>query len=66
MILGAGSACRQFFDAQALARLHAEHQSGRHDHERKLFCLLMFELWHRELVAGARAAPARVRFPRVA
>ncbi|MBI5368183.1 MAG: hypothetical protein HZA54_14195, partial [Planctomycetes bacterium] len=45
-LLGAGSACRDYFDPAALAGLVREHAEGRDDHHRILFALLSFEVWH--------------------
>jgi len=35
-----------YFDVAAVSRLIAEHVSRRHNHENKLWVLLMFSLWH--------------------
>jgi asparagine synthase (glutamine-hydrolysing) len=45
-LLGASSACGIYFDQAAIGRLIADHESKRHDHQRHLFNLLSFELWH--------------------
>lgn len=37
-------------DARAVDRLVAEHQAGRFDHKRILYCLLELSQWHREFV----------------
>jgi asparagine synthase (glutamine-hydrolysing) len=42
-------------DPATVARLVAEHQSGRSDHKRILYCLLELSQWHREFVEGATA-----------
>lgn len=44
-------------ESATVARLVAEHQSGRSDHKRVLYCLLELSQWHREFVEHA-AAPA--------
>jgi asparagine synthase (glutamine-hydrolysing) len=49
-LLAADSACRNFFNAQAIAGLLHNHMSGRQDNRRQLFSLLMFELWHRQFI----------------
>jgi asparagine synthase (glutamine-hydrolysing) len=57
-LLGAGSACRLYFDDRALASLLDDHVRGRHNNHRLLFSLLMFELWHsRFIAAGPLPAP---------
>jgi asparagine synthase (glutamine-hydrolysing) len=40
-------------DPIAVTRLVSEHQSGRFDHKRVLYCLLELSQWHREFVEGA-------------
>lgn len=40
-------------DPATVARLVAEHQSGRSDHKRVLYCLLELSQWHREFVEQA-------------
>ena len=35
-----------YFDPKAVARLIDEHVSRRHNHENKLWVLLMFSVWH--------------------
>jgi asparagine synthase (glutamine-hydrolysing) len=37
-----------FFDHARVARLVAEHEEGRKDHRKKLWTLLVFQLWYRE------------------
>ena len=37
-----------FFDHAAVARLVAEHEEGRKDHRKKLWTLLVFQLWYKE------------------
>ena len=53
MLLGSGSACRQFFRPELLSRMLDEHVRGVHDHKRALFSLLTFELWHQQFIAPA-------------
>jgi asparagine synthase (glutamine-hydrolysing) len=55
-LLDPGSACREWFRADAVRRVLEEHGSGRHDHKRLLFALLAFEVWHSELVSPPRSA----------
>ncbi len=40
-------------DSATVARLVREHQSGRLDHKRILYCLLELSQWHREFVEGS-------------
>lgn len=51
-LLAPDSGCRQYFRPEAVTRLLREHAMGRHDHQRTLFSLLMFELWHEQFIAG--------------
>ena len=57
-LLGAGTACRTYFDERVVRTMLQEHESGRHDHKRVLFSLLTFELWYEQFIAPARLAPA--------
>jgi asparagine synthase (glutamine-hydrolysing) len=41
---------RGYFRPQEVARLVAEHQSGKRDHAVRLWALLILELWHRQWV----------------
>jgi len=40
-------------DPTTVGRLVREHQSGRSDHKRVLYCLLELSQWHREFVEAA-------------
>jgi asparagine synthase (glutamine-hydrolysing) len=42
------------FNADYVERLQAEHESGRANHRKLLWTLLMFELWHESFVETAR------------
>jgi asparagine synthase (glutamine-hydrolysing) len=42
------------FDADYVTRLQDEHESGRANHRKLLWTLLMFELWHESFVETAR------------
>lgn len=42
------------FDAQAVARLVTEHLSSRHDRQKILWALLMFDAWRERYLPGAR------------
>jgi asparagine synthase (glutamine-hydrolysing) len=45
-----GSACRRFFDIAYVNRLIEEHRRRRENHQRRLYALLCFELWHRQWI----------------
>jgi asparagine synthase (glutamine-hydrolysing) len=53
LLLSADSACLMYFRPEAIESLLAEHQDGRQDHQRQLFSLLMFELWHRQFIGDS-------------
>jgi asparagine synthase (glutamine-hydrolysing) len=56
-VLGAPEARqRGYFNAAFVDRLLDEHVSGTRDHARRLWQLLVFELWHRQYVDRAAAA----------
>jgi len=55
-VLARDSGCRQFFSQRVMEALLADHVAGRADYQRHLFSLLVFELWHRQFVAGSGAA----------
>jgi asparagine synthase (glutamine-hydrolysing) len=50
MLLSPNSACLMYFRTEAIEAMLAEHRSGRQDHQRQLFSLLTFELWHRQFI----------------
>ncbi len=56
-LLAPDAACPIYFRPAAIEALIGEHISGRQDHRRQLFSLLMFELWHRQFIGAA--APQR-------
>lgn len=45
-----GAPLTESIDAASVGRLVREHQSGRSDHKRILYCLLELSQWHREFV----------------
>jgi len=53
MLLSPGAACPTYFRPAAIEALLREHINGRHDHQRQIFSLLMFELWHRRFISSA-------------
>jgi asparagine synthase (glutamine-hydrolysing) len=46
-LLGPDSRAREYFERDRLAALINEHIQGRHNHEKVLWSLLTFEIWHR-------------------
>jgi len=42
-----GSACRRYFDLEFIDELIEQHRRRRENHQRRLYSLLCFELWHR-------------------
>jgi asparagine synthase (glutamine-hydrolysing) len=50
LIAAADAACGRYFDTTAIGVLIDDHISGRQDHRRQIFSLLMFELWHRTFI----------------
>jgi len=49
-LLSPGSACRDLFEPLFVEQLLVEHRDRRHDHRRRIFALLSFELWHRRFL----------------
>ena len=43
-----------FFEPEAIARLIEEHESGRRDHQHRLWTLLCFQLWYETFISNAR------------
>ncbi len=68
-LVPSGEAVRRgWTDRGGVERAHAMHESGRADHTRHLWSLLVLEVWWREMgkiapVATAEAGPAGVRTP---
>ncbi len=56
MLLSQDAACPIYFRREAIDALLDDHLSGREDNRRQLFSLLVFELWHRQFIAGPIAA----------
>jgi asparagine synthase (glutamine-hydrolysing) len=48
-----GAPLAETIDPATVGRLVREHQSGRFDHKRVLYCLLELSQWHREFVEAA-------------
>lgn len=44
------SACRRYFNLDFIDRLIGEHQRRRENHQRRIYALLCFELWHRQWI----------------
>ena len=55
-LLSPNSACRQFFDSQALEDVVTKQEKGRIAGYQTIWSLLVFELWHRTFVTRSRAA----------
>jgi asparagine synthase (glutamine-hydrolysing) len=55
-----GTGVADYLDPRAVARLVEEHRSGRHDHKRLLFSVLVFVVWYRLYIVGGwkERAPA--------
>jgi len=51
------SAARGLFRQESVARLLAEHRSGRRDHGNRIWRLLNFELWQRVCIDGEATVP---------
>lgn len=49
-LLSRDAACRKYFRPEAIEALLTQHINGQQDHERRLFSLLTFELWHRQFI----------------
>jgi asparagine synthase (glutamine-hydrolysing) len=52
MLLSSDSACLMYFRSEMIETLLTEHRRGRQDHQRQLFSLLTFELWHRQFIGN--------------
>jgi asparagine synthase (glutamine-hydrolysing) len=50
---------RGYFDARRVELLLESHASGAADNSQGIWTLLMFELWHRQLVDPALGSPGR-------
>jgi asparagine synthase (glutamine-hydrolysing) len=61
LLLASDSRVRDLLDQSAVARLVEHHAAGRAHHGRKLWALLMLELWQREVVEAGRVSPAHPR-----
>jgi asparagine synthase (glutamine-hydrolysing) len=59
VLLDPAAAWRDYFRAEAVERLLAEHQQGAFDHGYRLWGLLFFEVWHRTWLAPSAPATAR-------
>jgi asparagine synthase (glutamine-hydrolysing) len=57
-LLAPGSACSTYLHSEAVRTMIDEHRSGRQDHNRALFSMLTFELWHEQFITPSRW-PAR-------
>lgn len=50
VLLAGDSACSTFFQKKTVARMVADHASGRQDYKRALLSLVVFELWHNQFI----------------
>jgi asparagine synthase (glutamine-hydrolysing) len=55
-LLSSNSACRQFFEPQALEDIVTRQEKGRLSGYQTVWSLLVFELWHRTFVTNSRSA----------
>jgi asparagine synthase (glutamine-hydrolysing) len=53
MLLSDDAACPIYFRPAAIEAMLSDHISGREDHQRQLFSLLTFEMWHRQFIGGS-------------
>ena len=56
ILLDSRSLDRGYFRAAELERMIREHQEGTVDHSTRIWTLIQLELWHREIVEGARVS----------
>jgi asparagine synthase (glutamine-hydrolysing) len=54
------SAARRYFDLDFVKRLVNEHVSRRQDHQKRLYGLLCFELWHRTWIDRTPIDPEKL------
>jgi hypothetical protein len=59
ILCGPGATDHGYFDRSAVRRLWTEHVSGRENHERLLFPLVNFNLWHQAFFSRS-AEPEQV------
>jgi asparagine synthase (glutamine-hydrolysing) len=59
LLLDGPAAARGHFERGYVERLLDEHQAGERDHAQGIWTLLMYELWHREIVEAAPASRSR-------
>ena len=60
-LLSATAACPVYFNPDEVTTLLRDHIAGRRDNRRRLYNLLVFELWHRQVIGGE--TPLDVRSP---
>jgi asparagine synthase (glutamine-hydrolysing) len=48
---------RGYFEPQTVSRWVSEHLQGRANHSHRLWTLMVFELWHRQVLDVGRASP---------
>jgi asparagine synthase (glutamine-hydrolysing) len=59
LLLDPAAQCRRYLDTDEVERLLAEHAGGRYDRALRIWSLVMFETWHREVLEPASTARAR-------
>lgn len=62
-LLSDDSACSTYFNRQAVETLLDDHINGRQNNQRRLFCLLVFELWHKIFIEEKVLAHNRSPLP---
>jgi len=61
-LLGRSSACRQFFDPQAVEEIVSRHEKGKTSGYQEVWSLLVFEFWHRQFIESFVPAHASREF----
>jgi asparagine synthase (glutamine-hydrolysing) len=55
-LLARDSACRKFFDPQAIEEIVSVHESGKSDGYQDVWSLLIFESWHKQFIENVKSA----------
>jgi asparagine synthase (glutamine-hydrolysing) len=59
-LLSRDSACRKFFDPQAIEEIVTVHERGKSDGYQDVWSLLIFESWHKQFIENVISAPISV------